>query len=72
MGPSSTGSSQYAVPPAVRILPLNRQEEFPDCQSPKDVQERYFLGDLPFKQGGCYYYRERGLNAEPGTVVLFQ
>jgi HNH endonuclease len=72
VGPPSTGLSPYAVPPAIRILPLNREEEFQDCQTPQDVQRRYFLDQLPFGQGGRYYYRDRGLDAEPGTVVLFQ
>jgi len=37
----------------------------------EDVQRGLFLRDLP-KRGGRYRYPSSGLNAEPGTVVLFQ
>ena len=36
-----------------------------------DVQARCFLRDLP-KCGGRYQYPKMGLNADPGTIVLFQ
>jgi len=36
-----------------------------------DVQRGLFLRDLP-KRGGRYRYPSSGLNAESGTVVLFQ
>jgi hypothetical protein len=60
----------YCSPP-VRILPLNLQE-FPGCHTAADVQEKFFLHELPLREDGCFRYRERGLKAEPGTVVLFQ
>ncbi len=40
-------------------------------RSIEDVQEKCFLRDLP-KRGGQYRYPRVGLNAEPGTIVLFQ
>jgi hypothetical protein len=36
------------------------------------VQEEYFLARLPFKQAGRFYFKVKGLNAAPNTVVLFQ
>ena len=40
-------------------------------RSIEDVQRGLFLRDLP-KRGGRYRYPSSGLNAEPGTIVLFQ
>jgi len=62
--------------PAVRILPMST-DEFPGptddrAQSHEEVQSQFFLSELPSRQGGRYYYRTKGLDAEPGTVVLFQ
>lgn len=59
------------VSPPVRILPPNLQE-FPGCHSAAEVQEKFFLDELPLRQGACFLYKERGVKAEPGTVVLFQ
>ena len=58
------------TPPAVRILPMDSHEEFPDW-SIEQLQLDFFLKDLPFRSDG-YLYRKSGLQAEPGTVVLFQ
>lgn len=59
--------------PDVRILPMDSQLEF-GGRSIEEVQRSFFLKEL---QGegrplGKYWYRESGLNAESGTVVLFQ
>lgn len=61
-------------PPAIRILPManNFQEEFPGCGSIVDVQQKFFLNELAFRENGSYYYHKKGLQAELGTVVLFQ
>lgn len=61
------------TPPAVRILPMtnNIQEEFPGCTNIEDLQQKFFMNELPSRKNGRYYYR-KGLKAEPGTVVLFQ
>ena len=40
-------------------------------RSVEDVQARCFLRDLPAR-GGRFRYPSAGLNADPGTVVLFQ
>lgn len=60
------------IPPAVRILPMSLRKEFPDYSDIGSLQQKYFLATLPNQQRSRYWYRERGLNAEPGTVVLFQ
>jgi len=46
-------------------------EEF-DGQPAEQVQSEFFLLDLPNRESGRYYYRTSGLNAVPGTIVLFQ
>lgn len=58
------------TPPAVRILPMDSREEFPD-RSIEKLQLDFFLRDLPFRSDG-YFYRKSGLQANSGTVVLFQ
>ncbi len=54
----------------VRILPMS-SEEF-QGQSHEKVQSQYFLGELPSRQGGQYYFRTKGLDANKGDIVLFQ
>lgn len=60
------------TPPAVRILPMDRYGEFPNCRNAEDLQEKFFLQELPRRPQGKYRYHEAGLRAKPGTVVLFQ
>ncbi|HEX4611348.1 MAG TPA: hypothetical protein VH092_24355 [Urbifossiella sp.] len=63
-----------AVPPAVRVLPMDSGEPgFAGCTI-EEVQQQFFLGELarPSRSPGRYSYRKVGLRAEPGTVVLFQ
>jgi len=57
--------------PAVRIWPMSDKLAGFRGRSIEDVQARLFLGDLP-KCGGRYRYPSSGLNAPPGTIVLFQ
>jgi hypothetical protein len=57
--------------PAVRILPMSVKRKGFEVRSIEDVQRRLFLRDLP-KCGGRWIYPRVGLNAEPGTIVLFQ
>jgi hypothetical protein len=65
------GTTMANVPPAVRILPMAK-EEF-DKRTAEEVQSQYFLGELPSPdRDGRYYHHKRGLDAEAGTVVLFQ
>jgi hypothetical protein len=79
--PNSSGSSatikvatftKKIVPPAVRILPMSSEMEFPG-QSANDVQAKFFLDDLPHRSpAGEYLYRSKGIQTPSGTVVLFQ
>ena len=63
------------TPTAVRILPMSSKDEpiFVGL-SAHEVQHKYFLGELvrPDRPPGKYRYRTAGLQAQPGTVVLFQ
>jgi len=59
--------------PAVRILPMSAKEKSFRGRSVEDVQLGFFLEELPFPpKNGRYRYPTAGLNADPGTVVLFQ
>lgn len=57
---------------AVRILPMNRRKEFSHFKNAKELQQKFFLKDLPFRPNGQYWFHRAGLTAEPNTVVLFQ
>src|SRR4051794_7283072 len=57
--------------PAVRILPMSDKADGFRGRSIEDVQKTCFLRDLPACDGR-YRYPRSGLNADPGTVVLFQ
>lgn len=60
-------------PPAVRVLPMSSGEPEFRGLSANEVQREFFLGDLPTRdEPGKYYYRKRGIDAPPGSVVLFQ
>jgi hypothetical protein len=58
------------VTPAIRILPMST-EEF-EGRTAEEVQLQFFLTELPSREGGRYEYRTAGLDAEAGTIVLFQ
>jgi hypothetical protein len=74
---NSNNTTERAVmsstPPAVRILPMDSQLEF-EGRSIEEVQRTFFFEELlrPNRPAGKYRYREKGLNAETGSVVLFQ
>jgi hypothetical protein len=57
--------------PAVRIWPMSDKIEGFRGRSIEDVQQNCFLRDLPAAEGR-YRYPSVGLNADPGTIVLFQ
>jgi hypothetical protein len=57
--------------PSMRILPMSDKLDGFRGRSIEDVQKDIFLRKLPAKKGR-FLYRSSGLNAEPGTVVLFQ
>lgn len=60
-----------SVPPAVRILPMSRnQPGFGDWDAAQ-VQTEFFLRRLP-DQGGRFYFPTGAMAADEGTVVLFQ
>ena len=63
----------FAKPPVVRILPMDSQLEF-EGRSVEEVQQTFFLKELlgPERPPGKYWYREKGLNSDSGTTVLFQ
>ncbi|MCB2300295.1 HNH endonuclease [Clostridium tagluense] len=56
---------------AIRILPMSSKNEFPGM-SIEDVQNNYFLGELIHKQKGMYYYKNSGIKAPEGSLILFQ
>jgi hypothetical protein len=59
--------------PAVRILPMSSRQKGFRGRTVEDVQAGFFLEELPFPpKSGRFRYPTSGLNAEPGTVVLFQ
>ena len=57
--------------PAVRILPMSDKLKGFRGRSIEEVQANCFLRDLPANDGR-WPYVSAGLNAAPGTVVLFQ
>jgi hypothetical protein len=57
--------------PTVRILPMSDKAKGFRRKSIGEVQMRCFLHDLPAGKGR-YCYPSAGMNAVPGTVVLFQ
>lgn len=60
-----------AIPPAVRILPMSRnQPGFGDWDA-LEVQTEFFLRHLP-SGGGRFYFPTSGMTGDEGTVVLFQ
>jgi len=60
------------TPPAVRILPMDRRIEWAKYGGAEDIQQKFFLDELRDRPDGHYLFREYGLEAKPGTVVLFQ
>ncbi len=69
---SDTALTRPVTPSAVRILPMDRVDEFPQCVNAKDLQQKFFRLELPRRENGTYRYRKAGLRAKPGTLVLFQ
>ena len=55
----------------LRILPMSDKIEGFRGLSIDEVQQRYFLRRIP-ADNGRFSYRASGLNARPGTIVLFQ
>ena len=59
-----------ALPPEVQIFPM-KLEKLPGCKNIEDIQQRYFLGELPSRDD-CDFLFLTGLRAEQGSVILFQ
>ena len=57
--------------PAVRILPMSDRIKGFRGRSIEEVQQEVFLHWLP-ENNGRFRYQASGLNADPGTIVLFQ
>src|SRR5258708_3306310 len=57
--------------PSIRILPMSDKIEGFRGKTIEEVQKNIFLNKLPARQGH-YRYASTGLNAIPGTLVLFQ
>ena len=57
--------------PAIRIWPMSDKIAGFRGKTIERVQKEVFLKDLP-KSGGRWRYRATGLNADPGTIILFQ
>ncbi len=63
------------IPPEVRLLPMSTSEVCDDSGRPwewDEIQQKFFLDDLPFRPGACYRHYKYGLSADPGSAVLFQ
>lgn len=59
------------IPVMVRILPMNKLDEWKDWDIRK-VQEEFLLKELNIERKGKYHYKTAGMKAERGCVVLFQ
>jgi hypothetical protein len=57
--------------PAIRILPMSDKADGFRGRGIEQVQRDLFLRQLPAMRGR-WRYAKSGLNADPGTVVLFQ
>lgn len=57
--------------PEIRILPMSKSKGFYNSQIDL-VQKHFFARDLMQREDGKYYYRSKGLNSLPGSLILFQ
>lgn len=63
------------IPPAVRLLPMATWEFCDDNERPwewDEIQQKFFLQDLPFRPDAHYRHYKYGLSTPPGSAVLFQ
>ncbi len=57
----------------IRVLPMSSNEPEFQGKTAQEIQAEFFLGTLrTSEEPGKYYYHSSGLDADPGTVVLFQ
>ena len=59
------------VVPEIRILPMNKSEEF-DNESIDRVQQEFFEDELSSRHDGKYHYRNSGLRSPKNSLILFQ
>jgi hypothetical protein len=54
----------------VRILPMSSDfaKEFPDCKTIEDVQQKYFLEELPRRENCSYLIHKKGLKNKEGVL----
>ena len=55
----------------IRILPMSAKFEFSNM-SCKEIQINFFLNELVNQKNGEYFFRNYGINASKGTLILFQ
>ena len=65
----------FEKPSSVRILPMDRKIEFRNAPI-EEVQQDFFLNSLPYRKGGGksgkYLFKDKGMKAYPGCIILFQ
>lgn len=64
-------SINQEIPVMVRILPMNKLDEWKDWGI-SEVQKEFLLKELNIERKGKYHYKTAGMKAERGSVVLFQ
>lgn len=55
----------------IRLLPMSSKYEFPDM-SYKEIQNNFFLNTLINERDGHYHFRNSGISAPTGSLILFQ
>ncbi len=58
------------IPIMIRILPMDKKVEWKDWTYNR-IQDIFLLHKLPIKRRGKYHFKT-GMDAKPGTVMLFQ
>lgn len=67
-----TPSTERSQPPPVQLIPMSASDEFAGW-SIEDIQQQFFLVEILYREPpGTYFLRAKGVNAGPGTVLLFQ
>lgn len=57
----------------IRILPMDKEEEFKEINNIQALQNDFFLNDLAHRENGQYCYKKNGMATDGClTLVLFQ